>query len=193
MGLRTLVDQRRALSPDARGWTLLELVLVMALIVILAGIAAAQHRNAVTRSEQTVLKENLIRMRDSTDQSYADKNKSPADMLALVSNQYMREAPKDPFTDSNSTWQTVPTEIAPSNPSALVGIYDAKTGAEGTALDGTQYQIGESAYKALTASSNSSSRSGGSAPTTLSLTAPPRSTSKSVGVAFSRVTLLGNS
>ena len=124
---------------DARGWTLLEMVVVMALIVILAGIATAQHRNAITRTKEAVLKENLFRMRDAIDQYYADKNRYPADLQALVSDQYIREVPVDPFTSSNSTWQTVPAEADPSNPSVDVGIYNVKSGSEAQSLDGTNY------------------------------------------------------
>jgi general secretion pathway protein G len=136
MLLRTRLRQR---AHDSRGWTLLELVIVMALIIVLAGMATLQHRNAVTRTKEAVLKENLFRMRDAIDQYYADKNKYPADLQALVSDQYIRDVPQDPFTLSNSSWQTVPAEADPANPSVEVGIYDVKSGADGTAIDGTQY------------------------------------------------------
>jgi general secretion pathway protein G len=142
MRLRQLLRRSVPARPgwrDARGWTLLEMVIVMAIIVILAGIAAAQHRNAITRTKEAVLKENLFRMRDAIDQYYADKNKYPADLQALVSDQYIREVPVDPFTDSNSTWQTVPAEADPSNPSVDVGIYNVKSGSEAKAIDGTNY------------------------------------------------------
>jgi general secretion pathway protein G len=142
MRLRQLLQRRvptRSAWRDARGWTLLELVIVMALIVLLAGIATAQHRNAVTRTKEAVLKENLFRMRDAIDQYFADKNKYPSDLQALVSDQYIREVPVDPFTISNSTWQTIPAEADPSNPSIEVGIYNVKSGSEAQALDGTNY------------------------------------------------------
>ncbi len=101
MRLRQLLRESVPARPawrDARGWTLLEMVVVMALIVVLAGIATAQHRNAVTRTKEAVLKENLFRMRDAIDQYYADKNRYPSDLQALVSDQYIREVPLDPFT-----------------------------------------------------------------------------------------------
>jgi general secretion pathway protein G len=142
MRLRELVRNRvpaRMAWRDARGWTLLEMVIVMALIILLAGIATAQHRNAVTRTKEAVLKENLFRMRDAIDQYYADKNKYPSDLQSLVSDQYIREVPLDPFTNSNSTWQTVPAEADPSNPSVDVGVYNVKSGSEAQALDGTNY------------------------------------------------------
>ncbi len=124
---------------SARGWTLIEMVVVMALIVILAGLATAQYRGAMTRSKEAVLKEDLFRMRDAIDQYYADKNKYPADLQALVSDGYMREVPKDPFTQSADTWQAIPAEPDPSNPNLQPGIYNVKSGTELTAVDGTQY------------------------------------------------------
>jgi general secretion pathway protein G len=121
------------------GWTLIEMVVVMALIVVLAGLATAQYQNAVTRSREAVLKEDLFRMRDSIDQYYADKNKYPADLGALVGDGYMREVPKDPFTDSAETWQTTPADPDPANPNAQPGIYNVKSGTERIAIDGTPY------------------------------------------------------
>jgi general secretion pathway protein G len=143
MRLRTLLRNPQSLQArawrDTRGWTLLELVVVMALIITLAGIATIQHRNAVTRAKEAVLKENLFRLRDAIDQYYADKNKYPADLETLVTDQYIRAVPEDPFTLSSTTWQTIPAETDPSNPSLDVGIYNVKSGAEGTSLTGTPY------------------------------------------------------
>ena len=140
--LRQLLRNRALSRPawrDARGWTLLELVVVMALIILLAGIATAQHRNAVTRSKEAVLKENLFRMRDAIDQHYADKGKYPADLQGLVSEGYIRRVPEDPFTRSADTWQGIPSEPDPNNPNAESGIYDVKSGSDATGLDGTKY------------------------------------------------------
>jgi general secretion pathway protein G len=126
-------------SMSERGWTLIEMVVVMALIVILAGVATAQYRGAIVRSQEAVLKEDLFRMRDAIDQYYADKNKYPADLQALVGDQYMREVPKDPFTNSADTWQTIPADPDPTQPNVTPGIYNVKSGSDGTAIDGTQY------------------------------------------------------
>jgi general secretion pathway protein G len=121
------------------GWTLIEMVVVMAVIVILAGIATAQYKNAVTRSQEAVLKEDLFRMRDAIDQYYADKNKYPADLQALVTDGYMREVPADPFTQTADTWQTVPAEPDPGSSNIEPGVYNVKSGSERTALDGRPY------------------------------------------------------
>ncbi len=121
------------------GFTLIELLIVIALIVILAGMGVVQYRNSITRSKEAVLKEDLFRMRDAIDQYYADKNHYPASLDVLVSDGYLRSPlPKDPITNGD-TWTTVPAEPDPANPSAEPGIYDVKSAAEGTALDGTKY------------------------------------------------------
>ena len=121
------------------GWTLIELVIVMAIITVLASLATVGARNAVYLSREATLKEDLFRMRDAIDQYYADKGKYPADLQALVSDQYMREVPIDPISNSRDTWQTIPAEPDPANPSADPGIFNVKSGAEGTSLQGQPY------------------------------------------------------
>jgi general secretion pathway protein G len=121
------------------GWTLIELLVVISLVVLLASIALVGYRNAVIRSQEAVLKEDLFRMRDAIDQYYADKNQYPSDLQALVSDGYLRAIPEDPFTRSADTWQAIPAEPDPSNPNAMPGVFDVKSGADGTALDGTKY------------------------------------------------------
>jgi general secretion pathway protein G len=121
------------------GFTLVELLVVIALISILAAMAVVQHRNSVQRTQEATLKTNLFRMRDAIDQYYADKGKYPSSLDTLVSDQYIRRIPVDPFTNSADSWQTVPAEPDPANPSAEPGIYDVKSGAQGTALDGTTF------------------------------------------------------
>jgi general secretion pathway protein G len=124
---------------NARGFTLVELLVVISLISILAAMALVNYRNGVVRSQESVLKTDLFRMRDAIDQYYADKGKYPASLDALVTDGYMRAVPEDPITKSKDTWQTVPAEPDPNNPSAEPGIYDVKSGAPGAALDGSNY------------------------------------------------------
>jgi general secretion pathway protein G len=126
---------RRAQS----GWTLIELVIVMAIITVLASLATVGARNAVYLAREATLKEDLFRMRDAIDQYYADKGKYPADLQALVTDQYMREVPVDPISNSRDTWQTIPAEPDPTNPSGDPGIFNVKSGAEGTSLQGQAY------------------------------------------------------
>jgi general secretion pathway protein G len=123
----------------ADGFTLVELMIVMAIIVILAGMATALYVNSIQRSKEAVLKSDLFRMRDAIDQYYADKNKYPASLDALVSEKYLRTVPVDPMTNSTDTWQTTMAEPQPGSSFSETGIFDVKSGAEQTALDGTRY------------------------------------------------------
>jgi general secretion pathway protein G len=121
------------------GFTLIELLIVMSLIIILASVGLMAYRSSVQRGREAVLKEDLYRMRDAIDQYYADKGKYPSDLNELVASNYLRRIPVDPITQSAETWQAVPAEPDPNNPTAEPGIYDVKCGAESAAVDGSKY------------------------------------------------------
>ena len=123
---------------DAHGWTLIELTIVISLITVLSTIALVGYGNAVIRSREAVLKEDLFRMRDAIDQHYADLGEYPPELNALVSAGYLRAIPEDPMTGSSETWVVVPAEADPSDP-FVQGVYDVKSGSEGIAFDGTTY------------------------------------------------------
>ena len=122
-----------------KGFTLVELLIVISLISILAAMGLVQYRNSVMSAKEATLHTDLFRMRDAIDQYYADKGKYPSSLDSLVSDGYMRRIPEDPFTKSADSWVTVPAEPDPNNPSAEPGIYDVKSGAQGTSLDGRNY------------------------------------------------------
>jgi general secretion pathway protein G len=124
---------------DSKGFTLIEVLVVVTLIVVLAGIALSTYTTSVRRAKEAVLLEDLFRIRDALDQYNADKGSWPSDLSALVTEGYMRQIPKDPFTDSADTWQVVMSEPDPANPNAVPGVQDVKSGAEGTAMDGRAY------------------------------------------------------
>ena len=123
----------------SRGFTLIELMIVMVIIVLLAGIGLAVYSNSVVRAKEAALAEDLFQMKDAIDQYYADKNEYPATLQDLVNEKYLRMVPVDPFTNSAETWQTVMADPDPRNPSAQIGIYDVKSGATQTSLDGSPY------------------------------------------------------
>jgi general secretion pathway protein G len=114
-------------------------MVVISLIVILASLGLVQYRHSIVHSQEAVLRDDLFKMRDAIDQYYADKNTYPESLDALVSDGYIRALPKDPFTKSESTWQTVPSEPDPANPTAQPGVYDVKSGSDGMSLDGSKY------------------------------------------------------
>jgi len=122
-----------------RGFTMIELMVVMTLIVVLATMGMTQYKTSQVYAKEAVLKEDLFRMRDAIDQYYADKNQYPSTLDALVSDGYLRKVPEDPFTKSSTSWQVVPAEPDPTNPTAEPGVYDIKSGSDGSALDGTKY------------------------------------------------------
>jgi general secretion pathway protein G len=121
------------------GFTIIELIVVLTLITILATMGMSQYRSSLVYAKEATLKEDLFRMRDAIDQYYADKGQYPTTLDALVSDGYMRKIPDDPFTKSSTTWQAVPAEPNPSNPTAEAGVYDIKSGSDLTALDGSKY------------------------------------------------------
>lgn len=132
-----LTLQRR--RNGASGFTLIELLVVTALVVVLASLALVGYQNSIARAREAVLKEDLFRLRDAIDQYYADKNKWPQSLQDLVTDGYVREVPADPITNSIDSWQTVPAEPDPANPSSEPGIFDVKSGSDRTALDGSPY------------------------------------------------------
>ncbi len=121
------------------GFTLIEVLIVVTLVIVLASVGMATYTNSVRRAREATLREDLFRIRDVIDQYYADKNKYPSSLQALVSGGYLRDIPKDPITNSADTWQTVPAEADPNNPAAEPGIYNVKSGSEETAMDGSKY------------------------------------------------------
>jgi general secretion pathway protein G len=130
---------KHSLLPSAAGYTLVELMVVMSLIMILGAVALPQYKHSVLYAREAVLKEDLFRMRDTIDQFYADKGRYPESLDALVAEGYVRKIPVDPMTNGADTWQTIAAEPEPGNPSAAPGAYDVLSGSDRTALDGTKY------------------------------------------------------
>ena len=124
---------------SACGFTLIELMVVMSIIVTLATIGIVQYRQSIVFAREAVLKDDLFKMQEAIDQYYADKNQYPSTLDELVSSGYLRALPKDPITGSSSTWQTIPAEPDPNNPIATLGVYDVKSGSDAVALDGSRY------------------------------------------------------
>lgn len=121
------------------GFTLIELLIVMVLLILLAGVSLTVYGTSVQRGKEAALKEDLFQMRKAIDEYYADKSKYPADLQTLVTEKYLRKIAPDPFTGTTDSWQTVPSEPDPSNPSAEPGISDVKSGSDQTGSDGRPY------------------------------------------------------
>jgi general secretion pathway protein G len=131
---------RRRAGSGTRGFTLIELLIVMSIITILAGISLAIYNNSIVRAKEAVLKEDLFQMREAMDKYYADKNKWPPSLEALVDEKYIRLVPVDPITNSSTTWQTTYGEPDPGNPSSEPGISNVHSGSDQTSpLTGSPY------------------------------------------------------
>ena len=131
-GVSKPATDHRPLTTD-RGFTLIELMIVMTLIGILAAIAQPQFHQYTIRAREAVLKENLFTLRDVIDQYSADKGKFPDTLQELVDNRYIRKVPEDPFTKSAETWVIVPPDTGEG------GIFDVHSGSDLIALNGTPY------------------------------------------------------
>lgn len=121
-------------STQKRGFTLIELLVVMAIIATLLTLVAPRYFQNISRSKEAVLRQNLEQTRDAIDKYYADAGKYPDVLDDLITKKYLRNLPYDPITDSKTTWVPVPPEGE-----AKGAVYDIKSGAEGTAIDGTAY------------------------------------------------------
>lgn len=119
---------------NSSGFTLIELLVVMTIIGMLLTLAVPRYFHSVDKSKETVLRENLSIIRDSLDKYYGDTGKYPESLDVLVEKKYLRAIPRDPITQSSTTW----TIVAPDDPDRG-GVYDIKSGATDKALDGTSY------------------------------------------------------
>lgn len=140
MSGRLLTRTKSSLRRPDGGWTLIELLIVITLIMILASLALTQYSNSIRSTREAALRSDLFLMRDAIDQYYADKGKYPESLQALVSEHYLRAIPQDPFTKSADTWLTVLADPEPGSVSTTsTGIFDVKSGSDGLAIDGSRY------------------------------------------------------
>jgi general secretion pathway protein G len=123
-----------------RGFTLIELIIVMAVIAILMSVAVPLYQRSIEHARETALKQDLASMRSAIDQYTLDKEKAPQALEDLVQAGYLREIPKDPITGSNSTWQPVSDENSiASADQETGGIIDVHSGSNANSSEGTAY------------------------------------------------------
>lgn len=121
------------------GFTLIELMIVISIILILIGIAVPMYEQSVIRAKETVLKQDLKTMRDQIDNYTMDKEKAPQSLQDLIDAGYMRVIPKDPFTNSADTWQVETSDTLQSLDQTETGISDVHSGSNLTGSDGQPY------------------------------------------------------
>lgn len=126
-------------SIGKKGYTLLELMIVVAIVGILVTLAIPMFQQSAMKAKEAALKQNLFTMRAVLDQFYADRGDYPESLEALVEEHYLRGIPIDPFTKSATTWTEIPEEQEEGDDSP-VGVYDVKSGSDEYAMDGTPYK-----------------------------------------------------
>ncbi|MGI9101472.1 MAG: type II secretion system protein [Terriglobales bacterium] len=122
-----------------RGFTIIELMVVISIILILVSIAVPIYSKSLLHAKEAVLRQDLFAMRSAIDNYTMDKSKAPQSLQDLVQANYLREIPKDPFTDSRDTWQVVQEDVLLSVDQNEPGINDVHSGSNLTGTDGTAY------------------------------------------------------
>lgn len=127
------IDRRRF------GFTIIELMIVMAIIVILIAVAVPAYQKAIMRAKESVLRNNLFAMRSAIDEYTYDKQKAPLALADLATERYLQAVPKDPITGKNDGWKIIMEDAGQSVSQTEPGIFDVRSGSDKLGLDGTPY------------------------------------------------------
>jgi general secretion pathway protein G len=126
-------------SRKQRGFTLIELMIVISIMLILISTAIPLYQSAIRNAREAVLRQNLFTLRSVIDQYSEDKEKAPQSLDDLLQAGYLKQIPVDPITNSRETWQTVQEDVLLSVDQNAPGITDVHSGAQGNGADGTPY------------------------------------------------------
>lgn len=130
--------ERRTRSGRA-GFTIIELMVVMAIVLVILSVAVPLYNKSVIRARETVLHQNLATMRAVIDEYTYDKQKAPQNLEDIVREGYLRQVPMDPMVGNNTGWKIIMEEAAASVSQAEPGIFDVRSSSEKISLEGTKY------------------------------------------------------
>jgi general secretion pathway protein G len=122
-----------------RGYTLIELIIVMAIISVLVSIAVPLYQKSLQRTKETLLKNNLFTLRTVIDEYTFDKQKAPQTLQDLVSEGYLRSVPLDPITGTDQSWRLIMEDALSMVNQTQPGIFDIRSGSDLKSLEGTPY------------------------------------------------------
>jgi general secretion pathway protein G len=122
-----------------KGYTLIEMIIVMAIISVLVAIAVPMYQKSLLRTKESLLKNNLFTLRTVIDEYTFDKQKAPQTLQDLVDQGYLRNVPLDPMTGNGESWRVIMEDSITSVDQTAPGIYDVRSGSDKKSLEGTMY------------------------------------------------------
>ncbi len=122
-----------------RGYTLIEIIIVMTVMSILLSAAVPLYTRVVQRTKESVLRNNLFSIRTVIDEYTYDKQKAPQSLEDLVTEGYLRQVPEDPMTGANQTWKIIMEDALTMVNQTEPGIFDIRSGSDKTSSEGTRY------------------------------------------------------
>lgn len=137
--MRAMRDSSSNCGPPRTGFTVLEMLVVLAAIALLLAVAAPSYIQHVDTAREVALRENLRAMRDAIDKFHADQSRYPMSLGELVDRRYLRSVPPDPLTQRADSWVTLPPKAAGADGAADGAVADVRSGAVGQGRDGSTY------------------------------------------------------
>jgi general secretion pathway protein G len=134
-----MVSMAKKRRDRRRGFTLIEMMVVISIMLILVSVAAPIYSQSVLRAREAVLRDDLFQLRSLISQYTQDKQAAPQALDDLVSSGYIKAIPKDPITQSSTTWVTTQEDVLDLPEQSQTGINDVHSGAPGDGSDGVPY------------------------------------------------------
>ena len=130
---------RRMRSGKRAGFTIMELMVCMAIVLVVISVAVPLYQKSVLRARESVLRQNLTSMRLVIDEYTYDKQKAPQQLEDLVREGYLRQMPMDPVAGNSTSWKVIMEDASASASQSEPGIFDVRSSSEKTSLEGTPY------------------------------------------------------
>jgi general secretion pathway protein G len=131
--------ERRIQSGKRAGFTIMELMVSMAIVLVIISVAVPLYQKAVIRARESVLRQNLFSLRTVIDEYTYDKQKAPQQLDDLVREGYLRQMPLDPIAGNSTSWKIIMEDASSSASQSEPGIFDVRSSSEKTSLEGTPY------------------------------------------------------